>query len=770
MDSCKIPFVNLYSNGGSLLYNNDVSPLKLISMDCTWSDDGEDKVVLTLQADNISYLHYPAFYFESLLDLCFGYYNGKSSIRIPYIVGDVERRYSYDGTNVKLELRSLSSPLNILSGEGAEGSEYDPENPDETMLQSEQIVKPASSKPIDFICGIMGDSLKLEIQYQGKIIFVYDNTKPGYLPPQFVFDARELHQAMGVLDNILGISSATGRDNVPPYEVRSSSNYYGGPLKDPEATIQEYENSQVNKPITEKDFDSTTPNSLLEFLFTSRSIDVSSKTMMGNIKKLLFFMPEGPWYISQKGNLVSIHDRYGSYVGDGTSRESATRGVPIFNFKSDDNTILDCTIKHNADEQTKDSNEYISQDPTLRSINEVVLHNTSLDTLGELYKKWGLPELKLSAVGPDGSLAVPFTMMLNYDTSWHYMPNGVEGIELAKKLGCLVEGKGQYDLVFSGIVNGAKFLIGGVEVSKEDYLKALEAYQNVVNTYKSAGIHKLYLQEYEKTTVSEIPDKEMSRDDSYWERLVKSNSGFQGGNADYNLGAPSFKVDHRKLYTYRLYDDGTKKKLKWTGMIQFGQVQMTNDALWSSVNKLGEISQNETTGTVVIEGDPSIVDGMVVKLQGIGRDSGNYYVKKVKHSITAKGGYKTTMELCKQSSGRAALILNQVKKLNNDLDKELREKFLISSVFGINACKVSGVLQVGPDGRIYGTGVGHGNPAGSDRSNPDDGTTYCGNNSLTSSETYEDMLNQYGIDKVNSKEVSWETPNSGKDSRQINNK
>lgn len=69
------------------------------------------------------------------------------------------------------------------------------------------------------------------------------------------------------------------------------------------------------------------------------------------------------------------------------------------------------------------------------------------------------------------------------------------------------------------------------------------------------------------------------------------------------------------------------------------------DAERKAVAKLNQENKKATTITAVIMADPGIVSGMNVRIEGMGRLSGKYYVEKVSTRITGGSGSQMTLSL-----------------------------------------------------------------------------------------------------------------------------
>ena len=113
----------------------DGSDIRLTQFDCKWKDDGKDDIELTFESRNVQLMHSWGFVYEGLVSMSFGYTDGTMSDVIPYIIKDVERKYTEKGLSTTISLTSLSSPLDSLSVD--DDSPIDVEIPDEEGSQEE---------------------------------------------------------------------------------------------------------------------------------------------------------------------------------------------------------------------------------------------------------------------------------------------------------------------------------------------------------------------------------------------------------------------------------------------------------------------------------------------------------------------------------------------------------------------------------------------------------------------------------------------------------
>lgn len=635
----------------------DGSDIRLTQFDCKWKDDGKDDIELTFESRNVQLMHSWGFVYEGLVSMSFGYTDGNMSDVIPYVIKDVERKYTEKGLSTTISLTSLSSPLDSLSVD--DDSPIDVEIPDEEGSQEENESKTISQSPLEFIIGLMGDSLELIITCRGKVGYRYSRVKAGngYIPPTFSWNSYN------VVKYLLP-SPITGND----------APIYIGPFRD-NSILEEAQ--QGFKP---KASDIDLPDELKEFLLTPRIIDVTAKKVMATINKILSYMPEGPWYVTRRGNLFMIHDR--GIFG------SAKRQ---FNFYNDDNTILSCTIKYDGDELSKDKEEVSSQDSTLRNISRVVQYNTALKTMEEIWDR---------VINNNPKVIQNKSSVYVQTDSIYGLTNDVFGGDKTKNTPDLIK-EGMVINTRQGLLlkQNLKYTLDGLEISKEDYDKFNEAYATAKELHKYAGIEKLY-QYYlgesgdpyyytggdQSGVTTSVVDSDKAKS-SFMKVLEQMSYGASHGNAGSNARLPNseiVRVKHEKFYVYDPIDDKTGRVRKFSGVIRYIQTQENDDAIWEAANRLGASAMAGVTGTCTIEGEPSIMDGMVVRLTGLGGDSGDYYVKAVRHSITESGGYKTTMELCRQAEETTATMLNQVREYTSYKPEDLRRRFFDQQLFGVN--------------------------------------------------------------------------------------
>ena len=658
----RIPTVKLTTPSGIEICPDGVN-IRLTSFDCNWKDDGKDDISLTFKSRNVALLHSCGFVYEGLVVMSFGYTDGNMSQAIPYTIQDVERRYTEKGLSVSITLASQSTPLDTMAGDVEDT--FDPEDMDPEGDQEGQEAIFSTERPIDFLTGLMGNSLVLQIVYNGKVTYTYDKVEKGngYIPDNFVFDYIAMVNLMGYDFQWEGV----------PYKNRP---VYAGPLQDPESLVAKEQRNQV---ITSSDFKGL-PDSVINFLMTKRAIEKTAKKMIANVRNLLSFMPEGPWYITRRGNLFMIHDRgIGVRAGTGGESQGGQRSaLRQFNFYSDDNTILSATIKHDSEKLNKDATEAIAQDPTLRTVNRVVQYNTAINTALEIYKKAKNQSLGVNSYNVPYSTYVDTRPLYNYGNTWQFGALGAQGEAEAIRNGYWVEGEGQVEAVKKGFMlnKNLKYTIDGMEITLEDYKKFNEAIRTAKALHKDAGVDKLYVNENSRVVNlgPESPDEVDPR---------RSKFGSAGGTARMPY-IPITKTKKEKFFTYDLVDKDTKKVLPWSGMIHYVQAQISDDALWKAANNVKAQAIEGIIATVTIEGDPTIMDGMVMRLTGLGNDSGDYYVKAVRHSISSSQGYRTTMECCKQAGDEVTVMLNNVREFKEYDYEDIRRIFIGSALFGVN--------------------------------------------------------------------------------------
>lgn len=639
----RIPTVRLTTPTG-LEICPDGSNIRLTMFDCKWKDDGKDDIELGFESRNVALLHSCGFVYEGLVYMSFGYTDGNMSDTIPYIIRDVTRKYTEKGLSTNITLSSLSSPLDIMSPDSDaimdenETDEYGPQedNQTTTIMQS----------PLEYIMGVCGENLELVITHKGKVGFKSNKVKKGngYIPPQFVWDSYNV-----IVRFLGGGSKAPYAPGMDPDEQ-----VYLGPYRDNSIL----ERPEEDKKVTAKDLGDL-PDSVKEFLLTPRIINTTANKIMAVINQILSFMPEGPWYVTRRGNLFLIHGR--GITGNHQRQ---------FNFYSDDNTILNCTIKYNADDLDKDKAESSGQDPTLRTVSKVVQYNTALKTMEDIYNR--VLNNNPKAFNTPSSLYIEAKPYYEYDSKYTEGPYVGQGVVEANRQGLMLNQNTVYTL-------------DGMKVSLEDYDAFRAAYATAQSLQKDVGIEKVYLYEYEAEEDKEGNPVYRS---GFAKIIDQLGSGTAHGNAGANAKLPQYepitKVKHNTFYTIDSINKKTKKPNEFSGHLFYIQPQISSDAVWNVANKLMAASMNGVTATVTIEGDPTIMDGMVVKLTGLGADTGNYYIKSVRHSISGSGGYKTTMEMCRQVGDTSTIMLNEVREFTNYDPEDIRRRFIDSVIFGVN--------------------------------------------------------------------------------------
>lgn len=84
------------------------------------------------------------------------------------------------------------------------------------------------------------------------------------------------------------------------------------------------------------------------------------------------------------------------------------------------------------------------------------------------------------------------------------------------------------------------------------------------------------------------------------------------------------------------------------------RAESPQDAVALAHGQLQRKNQNEATCTLDFMGDPRLVAGKVVRMEGFGKFSGPYLVKKATHKVSAREGYTTSLDLTRCGPGKDA--------------------------------------------------------------------------------------------------------------------
>jgi phage protein D len=133
----------------------------------------------------------------------------------------------------------------------------------------------------------------------------------------------------------------------------------------------------------------------------------------------------------------------------------------------------------------------------------------------------------------------------------------------------------------------------------------------------------------------------------------KTSETYKGATAKYHNPGDG-KVKEAKVNTLSNADNVTYKQIATDDTLEVrtkAETPAQADAKASAA--LHKKNSEQRTGTLAVEGAPSLVAGNCFTLTGLGETSGKYYIKKSSHRIDKGSGYTTQVEI-KQINAAAA--------------------------------------------------------------------------------------------------------------------
>lgn len=365
------------------------------------------------------------------------------------------------------------------------------------------------------------------------------------------------------------------------------------------------------------------PDSLVAWFTKKRPIDLSGKRHITVLENLINIMPEGPWYINRRANTFTIHNRGGfSLYGDCNGSDGGGKIAHIYNFKSDYNTILSLKVKHDGNKAEENNESVVDSDETLRRVNSVQQYNNAILKLRDLYLA-----LKMQQ---------PITPTSG--ASCEYKPTTRVGLDLPT-------------------IKDHTITWGGFIITEEQYNLIQEYYSIANREHSTAGVEMKNVYYQEETREVQPEFKTTSSSNINWDTTPRISKVRVG----------------KAKYTYYSQNETTGEHNVYVGK-HYVQLQPGGDSFWESSNNFKERVFDTLTATLIVKGDPSLVEGILVRLNGVGYDSGVYYVKEAKHVINTPGGYKTELTLSRPPEGGMATTINNVVNKAEDYSPEkLRE-------------------------------------------------------------------------------------------------
>lgn len=477
----------------------------------------------------------------------------------------------------------------------------------------EEVSTKIETTPLEFIFGMMAENLKFYLVYNTKTYLIKDDVKVGngFIPMSLSFSPSIYAAVPGLFSGV-----SYGQIGVDIETESHDKLSWMGDL----------------------------PDSLVTWLTKKRTIDLSGKRHITVLENLLSIMPEGPWYINRRANIFTIHNRGGfSLYGGNSGTTGSGKVAHIFNFKSDHNTILSFKIKHDGKKLEENTESAVDTDETLRKVGSVQQYNNAILKLRDLY-------LALKMQQPTTPSSGASVIHDGYPSK----PDDRVSTNISGKVN---EGNVVSGGVGEPITLGDKINWGGFEITKEQY-DIIQEYYSIANAeHKTAGVEmkNVYYQNENRVVHPEF----------------KTTSG---PNMNFDTTPRVSKISIGKAtYTYFSQNEATGEHNVYVGK-HYVQLQPGGDAFWESSNNFKERVFDTITATLIVKGDPSLVEGILVRLIGVGYDSGVYYVKEAKHVVNSSGGYKTELSLSRPpEGGMASTINNIINKAEDFSSNKLKE-------------------------------------------------------------------------------------------------
>lgn len=617
----RLPRVHIYNGEGQLVIGEE-SNIAIVSFSAELKDDGKDDVRMTLRSKDVGLLGSYGIQHGTLIYLSWGYHTDGMRSTIPYLVNDVTNTYSNDGLTVDITCTDLISPFDYNSGLPEDFSMAEPalDKDGNTIEDSWKI------SPLDFICNMMGENLQFYFNYNGKQYLVKDEVKVGngFIPTTFHYDLWQF-------DITGGIFSAPQKEMLARYE---------------------HDNTSWMKDL---------PESIWNFLTSPRNIDISCRRHITILQRLIAIMPEGPWFINRRANVFIIHNRGG--VGNGSDlagKGGRGSGVLNFNFKNDINTILSFKIKYDGKALEDDSENNVELSQDFQRINITNQYNGAVYELAHLWKsiyekKGGIPDIYFSNGKVDSPSVQGRTTGTNRkdDTTlldWRTVKDKTIGDPFK----------------WEDEDGNKKTYWGGYEIDEETYNHVNELLALARELFPKAGVQRMWVYYQEAYETLEKSKNNKPRLSTF------SKNGAGGMNASPFIMTDQFEVvQNAAKYTLFPFNEKTGAVNLFRG-VSYWQASNDGDSFWQTSNSIKEKAITAITATLIVEGNPYLVEGVYVNLTGVGYDSGIYYVSSVRHVIDSSGGYKTELNLNRlPKSGISTMINNaRLESANKKYDPE----------------------------------------------------------------------------------------------------
>ena len=487
----KTPKMELYNFNGNLIASNmEEYPIGVVSIRYKFDDEEDDRCLIKIQASDTTFIDLIDIRRKDRLYVNWGYINGRTTGKVMVVVRDIKSKYGPNITWTELECSDAATFLKLTKSQDA-----------------------LTTSLIDYMKDYCVSKLKIIIKESGKILYKQGiNTKAG---DELKLEVVSVPEGLGFKDPY----QEPGSDTRLQEESYKPGTWFG---------------DGVVKDFLEKEVDLVT----------------AGRSPYIIIREKMRLCPNGPWYVSGRGNTLFIHNRnlggkiYKGYV-----------------YKGEPGDLIDFTAATKYENFEKRTATQMGVDPLSKST--------------------------------------------------HFIDAYLEILEKLKSFKEIIEDK------------------NSTQAKKEDELQVwLYVYNNGYKRYKAGKL-----------------PVEITADGNTWP--VKEWSDYL------RRGIPLAELTDKTKTEYpsdiTKYGETTFNPVKVIGrtFLYSAPIESWDEANANMANTLRGMEMEKEEGKFIVEGDPDLINDLVVNIANVqATHKGNYYIKVCEHEIS-QSGYKCTMDSLK---------------------------------------------------------------------------------------------------------------------------
>jgi len=333
-DSVKTPIIIIYDvNGQELITSFGEAGMSVVDMRYLYDDEDDDICKIKIQADKVNPLDLINITYGTNLVVQWGYAGGPVSPKATVVVRDIKTKYGADIIWVDLECTDYVTYLKTSKGDSS----------DQVTILEYLAIKSSSER---------GYSYKVVIKEFGNIVYKQSKEK---LPEK----ETEWHTGLKYEG-----------PNFDPWEDGA-----GLIKKVIEKIFDDATKTQINPPPSNGEIYLGISDELSDFLNKERNFTDGNRSPYQVLRDVFKYAPNGPWYISGRGDTILIHNRY---LGS----------VPLktYNYNQEPGYLIDLDIasKYEAFEQRSVSSPYMSPEEKIAYYEDIYIKE--LENLQDLNK------------------------------------------------------------------------------------------------------------------------------------------------------------------------------------------------------------------------------------------------------------------------------------------------------------------------------------------------------------------------------------------------